>query len=152
MISSGKMGANASGPTGSLVAGFSGGSSPNGRSGTILYQPSGISFSASKNFVVSTKTSGFLAAQLVGVSACQLTGFSGPTFGDPQARRAAYLDEKRARYARARRPTAPYGSSIPASPMGRSPVALEGRLTSRSPTVTDVEPDRSEPSRGPTAP
>ena len=35
---------------------------------------------------------------------------------------------------------APYGSSTPASPMGRSPVALEGRLTSRPPTVKAVEP------------
>src|SRR5215211_7878099 len=41
MISSGKMGANTSGPTGSLVAGLRGGASSNGRSGTMLYQLSG---------------------------------------------------------------------------------------------------------------
>src|SRR5918998_1165124 len=55
MISSGKMGANASGPTGSLIAGFSGGTSSNGRSGTMLYQLSGTSFSLSRNFVGSMR-------------------------------------------------------------------------------------------------
>src|SRR5918994_5030863 len=55
MISSGKMEANASGPTGSLVAGFSGGTSSNGRSGTTLYQLSGTSFSLSRNFVGSMR-------------------------------------------------------------------------------------------------
>src|SRR5918993_621314 len=72
MISCGKMGANASGPTGSRVAGFSDGSSPKGRSGTRLYQLSGRAFSASRNLVDSTKTSGLLA---VSHSALQLTGF-----------------------------------------------------------------------------
>src|SRR3712207_5868809 len=55
MISSGKSGANASGPTGSLVPGWSGGSSWNGRSGTRLYQLSGSAFSSSRNFVVSMR-------------------------------------------------------------------------------------------------
>jgi hypothetical protein len=60
MISSGNSGANASGPTGSLVSGWSGGSSPNGRSGTRLYQLSGSAFSSSRNFVSSMwKTSDF---------------------------------------------------------------------------------------------
>src|ERR671916_1866747 len=54
MIARGNIGANASGPTGSLVAGFRGGSRPKGRSGTRLYQLSGMAFSSSKNFVVST--------------------------------------------------------------------------------------------------
>src|SRR5215207_1350701 len=51
MIACGNIGANASGPTGSLVAGFRGGSRPKGRSGTRLYQLSGMAFSSSKNFV-----------------------------------------------------------------------------------------------------
>src|SRR5918998_3163707 len=72
MISCGKMGANASGPTGSRVAGFSGGSSSKGRSGTRLYQLSGRAFSASRNLFDSTKTSGLLA---VSHSALQLTVF-----------------------------------------------------------------------------
>jgi len=53
MMFVGKIGARASGSTGSLVAGFKGGSSPNGRSGTRLYQLSGIAFSSRRNFVVS---------------------------------------------------------------------------------------------------
>src|ERR671914_890148 len=53
MMACGKIGANASGPTGSLVAGFRGGSRPKGRSDTRLYQLSGMAFSSSKNFVVS---------------------------------------------------------------------------------------------------
>src|ERR687890_1652305 len=51
MIACGNIGANASGPTGSLVAGFRGGSRPKGRSGTRLYQLSGMDFSSSKNLV-----------------------------------------------------------------------------------------------------
>src|SRR5215210_7329342 len=69
MISSGKIGANASGPTGSRVAGFSGGSSPNGRSGTRLYQLSGRAFSSSRNLVVSIAKPPVF--QLVSISACQ---------------------------------------------------------------------------------
>src|ERR687885_1794278 len=51
MMCCGKMGANASGPTGSLVAGLRGGASSNGRSGTMLYQLFGKDFSSSRNFV-----------------------------------------------------------------------------------------------------
>src|SRR5829696_2205056 len=51
MISSGKMGANASGPTGFLVAGLRGGSNWKGKSGTMLYQLSGNDLSSSRNFV-----------------------------------------------------------------------------------------------------
>src|SRR5918998_4607328 len=54
MIACGDIGANASGPTGSLVAGFRGGSRTKGRSGTRVYQLPGMAFSSSKNFVVST--------------------------------------------------------------------------------------------------
>src|SRR5829696_269607 len=81
MISCGKSGANASGPTGSRVPGWSGGSSPNDRSGTRLYQLSGSAFSSSRNFVVSTSsTSGFLACQPVSTSACQLIAFCATMF------------------------------------------------------------------------
>src|SRR5215204_6546686 len=52
MIACGKIGANASGPTGSRVAGLSGGSSWKGRSGTRLYQLSGMAFSSRRNFVL----------------------------------------------------------------------------------------------------
>src|ERR671912_2454031 len=51
MISSGKMGANSSGPTGSLVAGLRGGSNWKGKSGIKLYQLSGNELSSSINFV-----------------------------------------------------------------------------------------------------
>src|SRR5215211_3842626 len=51
MISSGKRGANASGPTGFLVAGLRGGSNWKGKSGTMLYQISGNDLSSSRNFV-----------------------------------------------------------------------------------------------------
>src|ERR687897_652297 len=61
IIACGNIGANASGPTGSMVAGFKGGSSWKGRSGTRLYQLSGMAFSSRTNLVVSTITSRFLA-------------------------------------------------------------------------------------------
>src|SRR5919107_4737682 len=51
IIACGKIGAKASGPTGSMVAGFKGGSSWKGRSGTRLYQLSGMAFSSRTNFV-----------------------------------------------------------------------------------------------------
>src|SRR5215216_6888397 len=51
IIACGKIGAKASGPTGSIVAGFKGGSSWKGRSGTRLYQLSGMAFSSMINFV-----------------------------------------------------------------------------------------------------
>src|SRR5918998_6325890 len=54
MMAWGKIGAKASGPTGSMVAGLSGGSSGKGRSGTRLYQLSGMAFSSRRNFVRST--------------------------------------------------------------------------------------------------
>src|SRR5215203_2706442 len=58
-----------------------GGSSPNDRSGTRLYQLSGSAFSSSRNFVVSTsRTSGFLACQPVSTSACQLIAFCATMF------------------------------------------------------------------------
>src|SRR5215216_1455585 len=75
MTSCGKIGANASGPTGSRVAGFKGGSNWNGRSGTRLYQLSGSALSSSRNFVGSmSKTSGFLAVSLsaYSFSCCQV--------------------------------------------------------------------------------
>src|ERR687897_1963319 len=54
MMAWGKIGAKASGPTGSIVAGLSGGSNWNGRSGTRLYQLSGMAFSSRRYFVCST--------------------------------------------------------------------------------------------------
>src|SRR5918993_1186703 len=72
MIACGKIGANASGPTGSLVAGFRGGSRPKGRSGTRLYQLSGMAFSSSKNFVVST---------VLALSSCLQLGYQLTAFG-----------------------------------------------------------------------
>src|SRR5215211_6127357 len=51
IIACGKIGAKASGPTGSMVAGFTGGSSWKGRSGTRLYKRSGMAFSSRMNFV-----------------------------------------------------------------------------------------------------
>src|SRR3712207_6086109 len=74
MISSGKIGANASGPTGSMVAGLSGGSSWKGRSGTRLYQDSGMRLSSRMNLVCCMGTSGLLACQLVSL---QLFGAPG---------------------------------------------------------------------------
>lgn len=47
------MGERSSGPMGSMVAGFSGGSNGIGRSGRILYHDLGISFSSSIIFVLS---------------------------------------------------------------------------------------------------
>src|SRR5215208_8303011 len=56
IIACGKIGAKASGPTGSIVAGLSGGSNWKGRSGTRLYQLSGMAFSSRRYFVCSTVT------------------------------------------------------------------------------------------------
>src|SRR5215210_320072 len=55
MIPSGKIAENASGPTGSRVAGFKGGASSKGRSGTMLYQLSDNAFSSSRNLVGSIR-------------------------------------------------------------------------------------------------
>src|SRR5215216_3678943 len=74
MTSCGKIGANASGPTVSRVAGYKGGSNWNGRSGTRMYQLSGSALSSSRNFVGSmSKTSDFLAVSL---SAFQVSAYS----------------------------------------------------------------------------
>src|SRR5919206_3094929 len=68
MIPSGKISSNASGPTGSCVAGFKGGVSSNGRSGTMLYQLSGNAFSSSRNLVGSIQNLRSLAGQFYSFS------------------------------------------------------------------------------------
>src|ERR687894_1961412 len=77
MIACGKIGAKASGPTGSIVAGFRGGSSWKGRSGTRLYQLSGMAFSSRRNFVCSIRVSGSSSCQR---SAVSLQPFAVPSF------------------------------------------------------------------------
>src|SRR5215208_191118 len=68
IIACGKIGAKASGPTGSMVAGFRGGSSWKGRSGTRLYQLSGMAFSSRRYFVCSIWVSGSSNCQRSAVS------------------------------------------------------------------------------------
>src|SRR5215212_2482288 len=77
IIACGKIGAKASGPTGSMVAGLRGGSSWKGRSGTRLYQLSGMAFSSRRNFVCSMRISGFCSRQR---SAVSLQPFAAPGF------------------------------------------------------------------------
>src|SRR5215217_3678251 len=93
MISCGKSGANASGPTGSRVPGWSGGSSPNDRSGTRLYQLSGSAFSSSRNFVGSTSsTSGLPACQLIAFCATMFAATTGARRA-PQGARMLMADK-----------------------------------------------------------
>src|SRR5215204_216497 len=74
MISSGKMGANASGPTGFLVAGLRGGSNWKGKSGTMLYQLSGNDLSSSRNFVDSIPGLLFLPPAIYQLTSSRIEG------------------------------------------------------------------------------
>src|SRR3990170_6498420 len=56
MISIGKIGASASGPTGSFVAGLSGGGKGRGRSGRMLYHARGTSSTSRRIFTASAPT------------------------------------------------------------------------------------------------
>src|SRR5919202_6118218 len=84
MIACGKIGANASGPTGSRVAGSSGGSSWKGRSGTRLYQLSGMAFSSRGNFVCCISRLRWLAVSH------QLTAFCGVRSSESATQRQGF--------------------------------------------------------------
>src|SRR5215203_2549457 len=88
IIAWGKIGANASGPTGAIVAELSGGSSWKGRSGTRLYQLSGISFSSRRYLVYCMRISTFCGRQL---SAFSLQLFAVPGVSRKPARATMLL-------------------------------------------------------------
>src|SRR5215213_3781217 len=97
IIACGKIGAKASGPTGSIVAGFRGGSSWKGRSGTRLYQLSGMAFSSSRNFVLCTPYLRYSSCQHLSWSAYSFSplGVRGPPQTTlPQAVALGDLDQE----------------------------------------------------------